>query len=138
MTTGADVAAKALEFRDVPFVHAGRDRAVGIDCAGLVILVAQDLGLTDFDVVGYQREPNPEEFRRLLRANMDEVSFASLQLGDVLTFAMPAEQHLGIVVGVSPLKLAHSYQQAGKCVLHALGREWLLRIRGCYRYRGLA
>ena len=54
MTSRADVVAAALAWTDTPFHHQARLKGVGVDCVGLVIGVARELGLIapDFDVVG--------------------------------------------------------------------------------------
>jgi len=44
IVTGSDVVAQARKYMGVRWAHQGRSPA-GMDCAGLVIRVAQDLGL---------------------------------------------------------------------------------------------
>lgn len=47
----------AMQYRGVPFVHMGRS-ARGIDCVGLLYLVARDLGLDVIDSPYYGRRPS--------------------------------------------------------------------------------
>ena len=58
--TAADVVAAARAHIGTPWQHQGRLRGVALDCAGLVIMVARDLGIVepDFDIRGYGRAPD--------------------------------------------------------------------------------
>jgi cell wall-associated NlpC family hydrolase len=50
----------ARSWLGTPYRHQHRERGVGVDCAGLVIGVARQLGIVpaDFDVNGYSRQPD--------------------------------------------------------------------------------
>src|SRR5690606_33732275 len=48
--------------------HQGRSR-MGIDCVGLLIVAAADLGITIPDMKGYRRSPEPRLFLEHIRAN---------------------------------------------------------------------
>ena len=39
-----------------PFRHQGRNQ-YGLDCVGLVVVVCRELGISDYDVRGYDRRP---------------------------------------------------------------------------------
>ena len=60
MTTRADVVAEARTWLGTRFHHQARTKGVGCDCAGLWIGVGRALNLVepDFDVTGYERQPN--------------------------------------------------------------------------------
>jgi hypothetical protein len=60
MTTRAQVATQARAWIGTPFAHQHRARGVGVDCVGLVIGVARELGLVPscFDVTGYGSVPD--------------------------------------------------------------------------------
>lgn len=134
MTSGADVVRAARGFLGVPFRHQGRRRDTGIDCAGLVILVAHELGLSDFDTRAYGRLPVAERLRGYLDEHMDRVA-GDWQAGDVLLMTFERDpQHLAIYAGGT---LIHSHAQVGQCVEHDLDAQSLKRARGAWRFRGL-
>src|SRR4051812_15046922 len=98
--TRADVVAEARSWISVRYVHQHRSKVVGVDCAGLVICVARNLGLVspDFDVNGYERSPDGQSLLATCDAFMDRIPLASLQPGDVIVYRFGhAPQHLGIV-----------------------------------------
>jgi cell wall-associated NlpC family hydrolase len=129
-TTRADVIAEARSWLDVPYVHQGRSRA-GVDCAGLVIVVARSLGLVapDFDVNGYARTPDGSSLLEICDALMTRIQLWQLRPGNVLVIRFGQEpQHLGIV---------GDYLYGGLSLIQALGTsdgkgrviEWQLTKR---------
>jgi len=140
MTCGLDVVAAARGFIGVPFRHQGRRRDTGVDCAGLVILVAHELKLSEFDYRTYGRLPVADRMRQFLNAHMDCV--ANWQAGDVLLMTLEREpQHLAVLTAVATqdnlARIVHSHAQVGKCVEHNLDALWRSRVRGAWRFRGL-
>ena len=88
-TVSADrLVAQARSYLGVPWRHQGRTRA-GIDCAGLVVLVARDLGLTDYDSTAYGRRAQGQGFVEHFRSQMDGVAVTEARGSDVLVFASP-------------------------------------------------
>ena len=85
---GDDIIAKAKEYVDVRYKHLGRS-ILGLDCIGLIIRVANDLGITDYDTVGYSRRPNLAEFHRELKNELVAIPLASLGNGDVVLMNEP-------------------------------------------------
>lgn len=74
---------RARSYVDTRYKHRGRDRVRGIDCAGLWILVMNDLGISNFDTQDYSTRPKPIEFRRaMLQAGFTSVD--KLEHGAVL------------------------------------------------------
>jgi cell wall-associated NlpC family hydrolase len=118
------------------FRHQGRGPEA-YDCVGLVIKVAHELGLSNFDSKGYTRAPNPAEMREALEANLEYVRFDTVQPGDVLWFRAPEPQHLGIVTSMLPMQMVHAFQRTGRVVETGIDRFWRQRIVACFRYRGL-
>jgi hypothetical protein len=135
MANRKDVVNKAREYIGTKFHHQGRLKGVGIDCAGLVIGVAKDLNLTNFDFINYGHLPHADTLERLCDENLEKVSLADMQEGDILLMAFESEpQHLAIKTDIG---IIHSYAQVRRCVEHSLDNVWLSRIKKCYRYRGL-
>jgi cell wall-associated NlpC family hydrolase len=134
------VIAEARTWLGVPFLHQGRSRR-GIDCSGLVIVVARELGLSRFDVTGYPRKPDgtlrAHCDRELLRAPLD-----GFGLGDVLLFRDTElkERHLAIV-GDHPaggFTMIHSYARNERVVEARLDEGWLHFLAAAYRLPGVA
>ncbi|MBX6323088.1 MAG: C40 family peptidase [Rhodospirillaceae bacterium] len=81
---GAIIAA-ARSWKGVPWRHQGRSRQ-GVDCVGLVVAVARDLGLHPVDWTAYRRHAADREIVARFRAQLHEVPLAEAQPGDVLLF----------------------------------------------------
>lgn len=135
--TRQDIVDCARTWIGTPFHHQGRAKGAGVDCAGLVIGVAHELGLSDFDVTGYAHQPDEAMFRRVLDAQMDRVAREDLLPGDVLTFAYEREQHLAILTTAAPAAIVHAWAKARRVVEHGLDDAFSARLRGCWRFRGL-
>jgi cell wall-associated NlpC family hydrolase len=109
MTTRADIVAEARTWMGTPWVHAHRAKGHAVDCAGLVIGVARNLGLVpdDFDVPGYGTQPDGR-LLKLCQRFMAPVARDDMQPGDVVVVAAKTQQpqHLGIVTPYPGGKLA--------------------------------
>jgi hypothetical protein len=68
-----------------PYLHQARLLGVGIDCIGVPILVAKELGLGDFDVADYPRRPNGRmvEFIQQVCAPLDDLEEGALLVFNV-------------------------------------------------------
>lgn len=141
MITREAIVAKAREYVGAPWRHQGRSITRGIDCAGMLVGVAHDLGITDYDRTDYDRQPDGATLEREMNAHFDVISVDDLRPGDVLLMRIATHpQHLGIVTDYvgGGLAMVHSYAQARRCVEHLLTDEWRRRIVRAYRFRGLA
>lgn len=136
--TGAEVVTAARTQIGVPWVHQGRLWGEALDCAGLIICTARELGLVapDFDVTGYGRAPDGTMLR-LLAQHCEQI--IQMELGAVLCIATAREpQHLGIVA---------DYVHGGWSLVHATnsGQQKVvetrivgMKVRGIYRLPGVA
>lgn len=119
----------------VKWQHQGRTRN-GIDCVGLPIVVANDLGISDFDINQYSRVPSGHMMQRLLSTVCTKIT--DIRKGDILHMAFIEQpQHIAIVSGIDPLQIIHADTVAGKVVEHRLDDEWISKIRGAYRIPGV-
>lgn len=139
MTRPEEIAAVALSWVGTPFVHQGRLKGVGVDCIGLVIGVARELGLTDYDFTGYGMQPDPRVLMREVHAQLQAVALGDVGLGDVLLFRFEVEpQHFAIVTNIGePWQIVHAHRKVGRCVEHGLDGAWRRRLVGAYRYPGI-
>lgn len=134
MTTRDDIVRTSREYLGTPFHHQGRVKGVGMDCAGLLICVARDLGLQHYDVQGYSRVPSGGEFQRHLGANLDVIT--EIEVGCILLMTFDQDpQHVAICS--TPESIIHAYYDVRKCVEHRLDEVWTDRIRAIYRFRGI-
>lgn len=78
----------ARTYIGTPWHHAGRLKGVGIDCAGLLVGVSEELGIPIEDDVTYSR--NTDNIRRMLpiiEKYCDRLSDKDeMQMGDILVF----------------------------------------------------
>jgi cell wall-associated NlpC family hydrolase len=153
---GERVVAQARSYLGVPFWHAGRSKQ-GLDCIGLLAVVAHDLEITDFDDVNYAPEPDPayltavlERFavRKWQRLEPFQetngggrgAGFGALSLvpGNLLQFEiLSSAQHCGIYAENERGEgtVIHTYQSAGKVVEHRFDVHWQRRLFAAYRWR---
>lgn len=132
----SDVVIKAREYLGTKYVHQGRVKNVGVDCIGLVICVARELGLVaqDFDRQDYTHQPNPAVLLDGLLSHMTEVPLADVQPGDVLLMnAGGANVHVGIKTDVG---LLHAFAPAGRVVEHSLRAQFATAVQRAFRVPG--
>lgn len=107
----------ARGYLGTPFHHQGRRGGVGMDCVGLVICVARELGHLppDWDVTGYARQPDGHQLMHHLTDRLQPVAQADMQPGDVVCVAFDKHpQHVGI---------AADYVHGGLSLIHADSRR---------------
>lgn len=128
---------EAREWIGTPYVHQGRVKGVGVDCAGLIIGVGKNLGLMDkdFDYIQYTMSPDPAKMGGLLSKNLLKIELSEASMGDIywIRFANHP-QHLAII---SDKGIIHSYNNVGKAVEHRINRMWSGKIHAAFSYRGM-
>jgi len=114
-----DVVVCARAWIGTPYQHQHRARGIGVDCAGLVIGVARDLGLVaaDFDVTGYAPTPDGTTLIAECDRWMRRIHVWDLRPGNVLVVNFGRRsgfkpQHMGIV---------GDYMHGGLSLIQALG-----------------
>lgn len=151
---------KAREYLDTPFLHQGRLKGKQVDCAGLVICVAIDFGLTNRsgkpisleDFGKYPAKPMGRMLQEVVEEHLpckwksrprkrDLLGDASLlELGDVITVRAPEEpMHVALVGDLGGLSVIHAKSDlcnprwpAGKVVEQRIDRRFLKRIEGVF------
>lgn len=138
MAARSAIVAKAREYLGTPFRHQGRAKGLGVDCAGLVVCVARELGLTDFDTCDYGRHADGSRMRALLEAHLKRVPFAEARPGDVLYLWFVKEgQHLAFLTEIDPPYVLHATAAYRQVVEHRLDETWRARVAGAYRFPGV-
>jgi len=126
----------ARKFEHVRFRHQGRSTA-GVDCAGLLVLVARELGAEPLDVCTYDHQPDPATLRAVLAAQpcLREIPPRLRAPGEVILMAdrpgAPAH-HLAIVTDRG---IIHAYAPARRVVETTFRAELEPAIDRAYRWR---
>lgn len=119
-----------------PYHHQGRVKGVGVDCVGLLIGVAHELKLSDFDLQGYAARPEGDSLRALCANHMREITQVDLRAGDVLLFKFDAHPcHLGLLT--APDVVIHAYLPRRKVIEHRLDDAWWRVLASQYRLPGV-
>ena len=132
-----EILAAARACLGTPFLHQGRIPGVALDCAGLVVAVAQSLGAEYVDRTGYSRAPSHGQLQCALDEQpcLERVAAMDRQPGDVLLIRFAGDpQHLAILAGET---IIHSYASVGRVCEHRLSSVWAARIVCAYRFKGL-
>lgn len=144
LITGADVVTAARAHIGTVWRHQGRSRE-GVDCLGLVLLVAHQLGLTDFDTRDYARQAKDESMLEQCREHLIEIPRAAARPGDIAVMRFGTNRHIGIfgdyVYG--GLSLIHAFSQAPRRVVeHRFTEDWLrghgASLLACFRFPGVS
>ena len=139
------IIAAARQQIETRFRHQGRMPGKALDCAGLVVAVADAIGADYLDQQGYSPHPSNGLLESALDAQpcLVRVKLSEMQPGDVLLMKFASDpQHLAIFIGFSPIYhdegIVHAYAQARKVCEHRLTDEWRARIVRVYRFKGAA
>lgn len=101
MVCRTDIVTAARELVGTPFHHQARLPGVGVDCVGVLILIARRFGLVapEYDFTGYPRVPDGRSLlheldARLVRAN----GMSCAAIGDVVVMSIDRDpQHVGVL-----------------------------------------
>lgn len=125
----------ARELLGVPFLHQGRDPAIGLDCVGVAIAAARACGVQVIDRLGYGRTPIGDEVGSgpsggLLGAIDEQPVLRRVRrtprAGDVLVLRFARlPQHVAICAGET---MIHGWESVGRCVEHPLDAIWRRRV----------
>jgi len=158
-----DVIAKAREFLGTPLAHQGRIKGKRIDCVGLVLCVADELGLFDKNGNSLGRNDHlnygPQPLGNLVHETTKErlvlkweasqkTPMPELTPGDVLTIRNPsAACHAGIVSSLNgSLSIIHAYavgpelpglRNKQRVCEHVIDADWRRRIEGIFEFPGV-
>jgi len=107
----------AMQYINVPFRHRGRTER-GLDCIGLIIMVAYRLGLPVFDKKVYGREPSRDGLRESLQRHLGQPVSRPIEIDDVLLMEIIPGLGPSHVAIVAPhpygLGMVHTYGNIGR------------------------
>lgn len=120
-------------------------KTVGVDCAGLVICIARELGLVehDFDINGYAPTPDGVSMQAACDQFMTRVQWGQVMPGDVLLIRFASDpQHMAIVADYlhGGLSMIHADMRASppRVLEMRLADVWRARVIQAYRLPGVA
>ena len=124
----------ARTYKGTPFHHQGRVKGVGVDCIGLLVLWAREIGAKIDDVFAYSREPDGRTLIAQLSRQLDRV-IGEPSYGDVLAIwhvdpRLP--QHVAIR---TPSGILHTNMSVGKVCEHTYTPAWRKRTHSAWRLR---
>ncbi|MBT9158862.1 MAG: Dipeptidyl-peptidase 6 [Dehalococcoidia bacterium] len=136
MPSRSEVVQAARAYIGTPYHHQGRSRA-GLDCVGLIVAVAADIGLQShaqrFDIQNYSRMPDGSLMTHFGQAA--EAVLGKPQPGDILVFKfLKQPHHLAIQSG--PSRMVHAVERYGVVEVN-LVEQWLARQVGVYQLPGV-
>lgn len=135
--TPAEIIAAARSEIGTPFRHQGRTPGKNLDCAGLIVSVADLLGVTVLDQRGYARQPSGARLESALDSQPCVIRVrGEPRAGDILVLRFDKDpQHLAIFTGEN---IIHSTNQTGRVVEERFDAMWRARLVMVYRFRGVS
>lgn len=129
--TPVEVARSLLGAR---WIHQGRDPAIGIDCAGLLLIAFG----SPHDLADYPRHPYAGQLESQLERHFGPPAFDGPRVGDAVAMSYGEKgviRHCGIVGDYihGGLSLIHTDSIVGCVTEHPLDDFWLARVRQVYR-----
>jgi len=147
VSTKKDIESKAREYVGTRFQHQGRLKGRAMDCVGLPLCVADDLGLVDklgvpfkkHDNANYSAQPLDRFVHEEAQRRMIEKPIDQMQPGDLVTIRLPdVPCHVAIISTVNgTIGMIHAYATIGKVVEHIMDVKWRRRIEGCFAFPGV-
>ena len=135
---GERVVAIARQYINTPYHHQARVPGVGIDCVGVLVCVAREIGVIGptVDYTGYARNAKDDTLLQILDSHLERLPDpAHAQAGDVLVFQIGKwPHHVAIKTGADTL--IHSYAGVGRVVETQIGDEWKRRVIAAHRIPG--
>lgn len=128
----------ARQWIGTPYHHQARLPFIGLDCVGLLICVARELGHVppDFDITGYRRVPDGHSLMRHMHEQFTEIPQEQMAAGDYVCIAFDRHPHHVGVIGdhhLGGLSLIHANSKTGKVEESRLVFSDAMRFVGAFR-----
>jgi len=133
-----DIIDEAKKWLKTPWRHQGRTLR-GIDCAGLVLNVGNDLKLMDYHCNDYPRNTSRDHFVKHFKQFGIQKEVPERQHGDMLLFRDGIYAcHCGILdTSTGEEFIIHAYHLRGTTLRERLVGELLSKMTHCFSYKGL-
>lgn len=133
------IVSEARTWLHTPWQHQCRLKGVGVDCVGLIIGVAREVGALpiDYDVRNYARNPLRDSLRAECATRMVTLRPAEAREGDVLLLSFTNwPGHLALLT--DPNHIIHAHMPNGRVVEHIMNNWWRRHVVGAYQIPGVA
>lgn len=142
MITRQEIVDFARQFKGVQYKHQGRT-GQGLDCGGILVLLAEELGIYHESKEQLRYGGNPEKF--ILKQELDryfvKIRLSEIQRGDIVLMKIVASRphHIAIVSEYSAQSfgIIHTYDTVGKVVEHRMNQMWRDKIVQSYKVPGV-
>lgn len=134
--TRNQIVREAKKWLETPWRHQGRNQR-GLDCAGLIIRVGNDLHIIKYDVRSYPRHTHRDAFIKHFQAVLKEKTVPERLKGDVVLFRDGIYAcHCGIIDYDLDGKefVIHAYQARKKVVREEMTPEFKAKMTHCFVY----
>lgn len=139
--TDEAVAAQAMKWVGTPFAHQGRVRgpAGGVDCVGLPIGVAEELGIElpigVYEALAYPSDPSSEELMRVVSLACEPVEVLMPGRVAVFWWVHPTRpKHVGIVVEGGFVHARNRLSGKAQVELHPWSLYFREHLHSVWRY----
>ncbi len=131
--TPDEFVAQLRTYLGVPFWHCGRART-GVDCIGLPICAARDLGVIIADIESYTVHVDPEVLCGNIEHYCRTVPAEERQVGDLLIFTSRRNpQHVAVQTGEATM--IHAWDSVKMVQEHHVTEAWLRVLYRVYRWK---
>lgn len=136
MVTREQIVQKAREFVGTPYHHQGRLKHVGVDCVGLVVCIAEELGIAIEDQTRYPQNPDGSLLPHV-RTQLEEIPVEEAKAGDIYMvyvhkFDLP--QHFLLITDYG---IVHAFNGGLKKVVETTIGKWKKRIVTAFKFKGV-
>lgn len=137
--TREEIQEQARTYLGTKWRHQGRNPDRGIDCAGLIALVAKNLGLSEYDSTNYHRNPLSDNFVRHFSSNMTRKRIVDRRMGDVVLFRDKTFScHSAFITHKNGTEhIIHAYAKRKKVIEEPLTKDWISRMTYCFEFYGV-
>lgn len=142
MSPRRDIIRSARNLLRTPFHHQGRVPGHGIDCAGVLVEIARDLGMPFVDCPSYSRFPRHGTMSDYLRkSGCQEIPVSRAIAGDILTFwyqKRDRENHGAVLSERNGTQtIIHAYADIGMVLEQDFDEFWRERVMTAWMFPGV-
>lgn len=129
---------EARTWLHTPWKHQGRTKR-GVDCLGLLVSVAANVGMPVLDEKVYTRRPDGKYMIQRFREEMQEISIDDVALADVVLFADSIYPcHVAFISEKHGQKhIIHAHALRRMVIEELYSFEWPGKARRAFRLKGL-
>lgn len=136
MISVSDVITESRTYIGTPYRHQGRSKT-GVDCLGLLILVAEGLGISVEETPNYALKVKPDVLISGLLRYSKRTRTREIRPGVLALMEFNPNAGATHTALITDLGMIHSYNKRGRVVEHRLNDVWKSRIVATFRLNGV-